>query len=625
MRRICFLLIILLPISSYAIIVPDENEIRRLCSLRIDKENFPDSKAIVLKSEKEITFTEDNRIRVEEFYILKFLNYSGMKAFENIKIGYNSGLWDLKILPSFTIKPDGTFDTLVESEMNFIKPDYIDEKASQYAKAKMMVLSFPALDESSSVFVHYVKETKGNSDYPFGWYFPFANEDPVLNFKLVVKYPSSRSITYKLYNTNKNPIKTSTELIVKFDTLEALPPEPNLPNFTDIRPSIAFTTMPSWGKVVQYVGSKFYPYIEAESELVREKFDELGGDINRLYLFVADSIGSIPIDIQDEILQPTPPDTVIRRGFGDPLQKIILLGSFLYRAGYAVYPLLLPIENMEPKLDIPIFEQYRSFALMAVKDNDTLFLDPISETSPMGVVPGYYGKSAAFVKKDGLDFIKVGGEEPSVYFNISLVLDDSGGVEGEYKVESKGSLSSRIRALFKGEKPRRIRMKCEEILSNFARKSRLKSYSVNGAENPLEPISVAISFAADSFAFFQKDMMLVNLPLPSGLEFELYPDVSLDERRLPMELGEILSIAASFNITPPPGYEIVFYPEKKELKNSCGEYHVFSEEMGENVRISYKLVRGCSRITPNQYGELITLYRGFEAPKNWIILLKRRS
>jgi len=617
-------LLLLLCGFAYTMEIPSAEEIKLMCSSAPGKDKYPDAKAVVIRSEAEITIDSLGNYRWENFAIVKFLTFGGMRNYENYRIYYNSGIWDIKVLPSFSVGASGTMDTLVENEINFVKPDYITESGSSYSNSKMVVLSFPSLSESSAIVFHYELRTNEPPDRPLDWNLPVAGEDPVLHYKLTIRHPKDITIRYKTLNGAPEPSVSPSELVFIADSVSGFVDEPLSVPLAEFRPTIRFTATSSWNEISKFIGDKFFPYIKPVSAQIRKKAEELGNDPKRIFLFVADSVRNIDIDFRDERIVPLYPDTVVRNGYGDPLQKSILLGSLLVSCGYSVFPLLLPYPEMDIVKDIPLFSQFRSVAIMAVKGNDTLYFDPMAHTAPVGIIPEYSGKHIFVVKETGGEFVELPRYLNKLQLDYKIQMLPSGGVNGELALGVSGTIERNLREYFKGEKPRRIRMKCGEVANQIGPGVKLKDYSLSRVEDLLEPVKFSITFNADSFAFIEKYMMIVNLPEPSLPFAELLPPLTLDERRVPMNLGEPFEIICTFEITPPEEYEIIFSPEKQSFANQFGSYSVSSEDIAGVSKITYHISTNASKITPEKYPEILKLFRGFNAPKNWVVLLKKR-
>ena len=213
------ILITLITSSLFAIELPDTQTIHRQSNTNWSN-IFPNAKSVILQDNWEYTINDDKSESIENLKVVKFLTYGGMKKYENYRISYNSHRWETELLNAYTMSPSGEITQIHDHEINYTKPGGIDGPATQYASLSLLVISFPALEESSTVLLHWRMNSKEQANFPYAFDRVIADEDPVLNYSLIVKHPENIEIQPLFLNGAPEPRISRNTLTFKADTIK---------------------------------------------------------------------------------------------------------------------------------------------------------------------------------------------------------------------------------------------------------------------------------------------------------------------------------------------------------------------------------------------------------------------
>jgi hypothetical protein len=285
--------------------------------------------------------------------------------------------------------------------------------------------------------------------------FDLADNQPIQHLTLRVLYPSSRTISIKTANTDIQPqlatLGNETEYFWERQNVPAIDYEDSTPGWFDPYPTVSVSEFQNWADVVQWAGplyrlpAVFSSKLAARIEGWKTQFASPAERAIAALRFVQDEIRYLGIEMGPYSHQPTAPDKVFSRRFGDCKDKSFLLVAMLNSMGIDAAPALVnskagrALDSSQPS---PY--AFDHVIVQTAIDGKTYWLDP-TESYERGGLQQYYDppfERALVIRqgKSGLDDIPL-----PVSGSGSTVIDeryDSG--------NSKGSVILSVTTTYQG-------------------------------------------------------------------------------------------------------------------------------------------------------------------------------
>ena len=178
-----------------------------------------------------------------------------------------------------------------------------------------------------------------------------ADTEPIEEMILRLVYPSNRQLAIKNDNTQLEPTKTSigedTEYLWYSKNVNAVDSEDSTPDWFNPYPRINLSEFQNWSEVVNWA-LPFYQNSPLNNQALRAKVEEWrkaseapGVRAIAALRFVQDEIRYLGIELGRYSHQPTVPEKVFARRFGDCKDKSLLLSSILNAMGIEAAPALV--------------------------------------------------------------------------------------------------------------------------------------------------------------------------------------------------------------------------------------------------------------------------------------------
>jgi transglutaminase-like putative cysteine protease len=174
--------------------------------------------------------------------------------------------------------------------------------------------------------------------------------DPVHRCISRLVYPTSRKLNFLAQNRSFRPAITTsggiTEWLLDDTNVRGRAVESDSPSDYEPRGSVQISEFGSWQEVAES-GLQLFEVNAAPSTELQAKIDNLRmiGDVERRILtalrFVQHEIRYLAIGSGISSHQPTPPNEVLRRRFGDCKDKTLLLAKLLHETGLETTPALV--------------------------------------------------------------------------------------------------------------------------------------------------------------------------------------------------------------------------------------------------------------------------------------------
>ena len=275
--------------------------------------------------------------------VTEILSYAGRKSHSELKISYNPAWEEVELLGATVSNANGQVQAVRKEEINVMDAPWV-AAAPRYPAAKTMVVSLPGVEIGSVIRTGYrIVSTR----QPFvSFAHVFQDTDPVDKDTLVLRSGDNILIHYNLYNREGFEENVVTNGGVEVYTLTAKSPA-TLPKEDYLPPARFFAKaiVASSGDWTDYATLLDDAVAAATAYAVRSNastkaFEICDGIIDEreklraIRDFVVKNIRLAGPSFTDLPLAATPADVTLRDGYGNLLDRAVLLDAMLMAAGF---------------------------------------------------------------------------------------------------------------------------------------------------------------------------------------------------------------------------------------------------------------------------------------------------
>jgi hypothetical protein len=502
----------------------------------------------------------------------------------------------------------------------------------EFTDVRVKKVSTPGAEDGSLVGSEIVTEGR----IPIsGEKFQMEEELPVRVRELHVSVPSG-SLHWFLNHPERVEVVSQSEKDATFraQNRSAVADEEDAPPFTSVAAMVVINydakglgALQSWEQAGLYyhtlfdTGEKPETEIASQVETLAKTQSDTLSKIDALYTYVSRQIRYVAIEIGVGGYQPHPPADVYKNKYGDCKDKATLLISMMGKIGLRAYPALVGTRgDVEADPKVPTLATFDHMIVAfpvpaelrpAVEklpaydsQNQILWLDPTSETDPMGQLPEMdQGVFALISYPNRGDLQRIPQAPPDqngfeYTATVHLISDGTGTAEVEAKY--LGVSNSHRHMFYRGRSQSEILKTFEGMVARYVNQSTFQKASIAGVEDSHQQIVEKFSFAgnfsvasAGSSWFFQPQFL-------SGIAV---PEVGMRPRRLPLDIGTPFHVKCNYREELPAGMRVDSVPEKISVKSEFGELTIEYSVNGNVLTALENLSFSQGLIQPEKYME----------------------
>lgn len=289
---------------------------------------------------------------VDRYYhlVTRVDNLSGLDDLSQLRFYFEPSYQKLTIHFVRIKRGDQTLDVLRPSEIKMIQQEEeLDQQLYNGTQAALIFVN----DLRVGDMVDYAYTISGENPVMGGRFaetFYLSDSSPIKEFVLRLVCPTSRQFAIKNHNTNLQPTKKlvgeDMEYLWYQKDVAPVSREDSTPSWFSPYPQITVSEFQQWSDVVDWA-LPFYRLSVINDDKLRAKVDEWKSGSSQeeravaALRFIQDQVRYLGIELGRYSHQPTPPQRVFARRFGDCKDKSLLLATVYNAMGIEASPVLV--------------------------------------------------------------------------------------------------------------------------------------------------------------------------------------------------------------------------------------------------------------------------------------------
>ncbi len=514
------------------------------------------------------------------------------------------------------------------------KKDLINEAGYpgfvEYSDDRIKKIEIPGAEDGS--LVGYEIVTQGRIPIN-GERFQMEDEIPVRVSELHVAVPSG-SLRWFVNHPDRVEVvsQAANGAVFRSENRRAIPDEDNAPPFSSLAAEVFINYDPkgpaalqSWEEAGHSYhtlfdnGEKPETEIASQVETLANGQSDVPSKIDALYTYVSRQIRYVAIEIGVGGYQPHLPADVFKNKYGDCKDKATLLISMLGKIGLRAYPALVGTRgDIEADPTAPTLATFDhmivAFPVPAIlrpaveklpsydSRNQILWMDPTSETDPLGELPEMdQGVFALIAYPDRGDLQRIPeapAEQNGSEYSVRVHLQSDGSGAAEVEAKYFGVSNSSRHDFYRGLSQSEMLNAFEERVTRYVNQATFQHASISGAEDNRKQITEKFSFAGNFATASSGDSWFFQPLILSGIAV---PEVPSRPRQLPLDVGTPYHVKCDYRLELPAGMRVERLPDKTSIKSEFGEVTI-EYSMSGNVLVATQTVSFAqSRILPDKY------------------------
>src|SRR6266853_5448766 len=593
----------------------------------VDLNHFGDgSAAVVVEQWEDFTVDATGKFESIERKALRVLNRRSADRYLTAAGNENNDSTVLSI-QTWSISPSGR---VMQSSKKDVVTRASFAEFELFSDSREKMVRVPNPEEGSLVGLEVVRQGR----IPIGGKrFWLEDEIPIRQSELHVTVPSG-SLHWFANHPDRMEVVSQSANAASFRTVNrpAIPDEDGAPPFTSVATNIVVnydpkgsTAVQSWEEAARVYHPLFTTAekpgteISAQVEKLSAGNSEVISRVDALYTYVSREIRYVAVEIGVGGYQPHPAPDVYKYKYGDCKDKATLLLTMLNDIGLRGYPALVGTRGdieADPKVPTlatfdhmivalpvpaglrPAVERFPSYD----PQDQILWMDPTSETEPLGQVPQMdQGVFALISYPDRGDLQRIPetpAEQNGLESKTLVHLQSDGNGAAEVEVKYLGAYNARTHNFYRGRSQSEIRKMFDERVSRYVSQAAFRAASIEGTEDNRKQIVEKFSFAGDFAIASSGDSWFLQPFFLSGIAI---PEVGPKPRLLPLDLGTPIRHKAAYRIELPLGMRIDHVPDRISIKSEFGELQVEYSLDGSVLLATQIFSFTVSRIPPEKY------------------------
>ena len=466
------------------------------------------------------------------------------------------------------------------------------------------------VEPGSIIVCEYVKEKDKYAMEGEFWNFQlFQYTDPILERKLIVKSSADKTLYYKVRNGDLSPeIKQQDNEKIytwKQTNIPAIIKENNMPSLINVAPFVQVSTVKNWSQVSNWYQDLIEEQYQVNEEL-KSKIKELTENVTKteekikaLFYYVTNQIRYIGLQFGESGYKPYSAVETFKNKYGVCKEKATLLIAMLREIGVKAEPVL--IYRGSATIDIEIASPGLFNHMIVYLPEQKKYLDPTSQGTRYGVLPGDQGKNVLLPEIDKLSQTPVRPPECSTALvNQKVKLKEDGSADINYKEKYTGLYGFSYKQIYKSYTPRQRKRLIRSGVSRGFSNAYLKGIKLEGVEKLNKVFSLQVSnIKVPAYAKSMGDNLL-------SFKFLHYPIqlnqlVASQTRNYPLYLGFKRKAKRKIEVVLPVNFKVKFLPEDINYSNKVGKLSVDYQKQNNILSLDFEIIIDKQQIGVEDY------------------------
>jgi len=580
-----------------------------LSMLKIDVSKYKNAGYVNLFISKNITFKKDGSYNIKIRKIRKILAERGRSAANNC-IYYLSSNEDAHLDFARTVKSNGK---IVHIMGNATENASVYPHCPDYDRLKSIKFAIPEAGIGNILDYQITIIGKSTLENPFLLDDILGDKEPTVYQKIELISPQH----IKFYFGSAAPDTNWTENGKQHHKWElendnGIVQEIKMPPLYDIRKRAFASTILDVNNLINLFKIRFQNYKPTADSIIGGERDT----IDILYNFVRENIKYVPVSPQEFSFRPYLPQRVIKRGYGNNLDKAFLFYTLLQAENiHAKGVLVRGKERGKTFLDYPVFGQFDGM-IVALRGK---WYEPGLNIREPGVISGEYQGTTGMDlsgKKINVPFPKIEDIETSLKRKI-VILKNGDAVVNE-KIQLKGLGGEKLR-IWKELLPEQIKINVEGYINNIHSNAVLNDYYLSNLNDMNESPTLSINYKIKNFSPPYGKFMIFHLP---GLTYNTEV-VSSKKRKFPIFYLTPKYDDKNIELIIPKGYRVRYVMKGVNLPIQGFDFRVKIQHRGRKIFFKAKTIRKKTIILQEEYPEYKkVIEKAASLNEKWIVLEK---
>lgn len=545
---------------------------------------------------------------------VKVYTQRGVDAFRSFPITYSPDRQEIRILRARVTKPDGSVvESYSESERSINEP-----WAGMYYDARAKVLSFPALAAGDVLEVRYQLDDSAQdnllSDY-WGDVDLIQAVHPKVRFQYIADMPEVRTLYWSKSRLGSGVAERQEQKDGRTlyhwsaSRLPKVVPEPSMPGWAEVLPTLHVSTYKTWDQVGRYYWSLVRDQLKPNEELRKmvakalsgvDRKDELSV-VRAIYNFVVTHTRYVALEFGIHGYKPYRVDRILARRYGDCKDKASLMHAMLKVAGVDSRLVLLRMRHLGSIGEEPASLAAFNHAIAYVPKYG-LFLDGTAEFHSSRELPSAdHLANVLVVEPNGNSTFRTTpeakAEENLTRISLEVALHEDGSATVGGRSAISGETAPEYRRSYQSAATRKAMF--EQGWAQTFPGLTVQKVSLSDPGNLDEDVTLNYQMNVPRYAE-AAPKALRFFPFGSGRAFtQTYAPLS--ERRYDLLLAQPWTNAYEFQYSLPAGYTADLPPDVKE-ETAWGQMRMWHRVENGKVVCRAEIALTQTRVKAAEYG-----------------------
>ena len=378
----------------------DQNKIIVSRDFQADKNAFAQAQTVVLDTQSRVNISSLSDYTASVYKKVKILNYGGVKAFSELKLDCIENISLAEFTAAKVTLPD---NRVINIDLKTVKvmDKSVSQQAPRYPAARQLILPLAGIVPGAIVEYSYSEKVSAPDGIDFVKI--LASFSPIEKGVLEINYPAKLENKFKLLLPQAGfPVSISYKdnckiVTIKSNDIPMYKEEPFLPPVQLFAPLVGISSFDSSLYAAKLLAAfkkaaLNTPEIAALAAEFKVKYPEMQERVRAIRDFVAENIRHAGLEITElGSGYITPADVTLREGYGNSIDRAVLLYALLQAAGISNISVVMTsnmpdLELARKKfLDLP--QNWFDTALLRVAlDGEEFYLGDTNEYAEIGSV-----------------------------------------------------------------------------------------------------------------------------------------------------------------------------------------------------------------------------------------------